>query len=151
MDFDKLVAVSGMPGLYKMVSNRSNGLVVENLDTGKVKFASTRKHQFTPLASIAIFTDDEDESVELKNVFKTMLEKMEEIPPVKSSAGKNELMEYLEKILPTYDRDRVYPGDVKKLIKWFNFLKERDLLKFEEEKEETKTSDKPSDSHDEEE
>lgn len=58
MNLDKLVAVSGMSGVYRMSANRSNGLIVEEIPTGKLKFASVRKHQFTPLESIGIYTDD---------------------------------------------------------------------------------------------
>ena len=56
MSKKELIAISGVPGLYKMVGNRSNGLIVEDLDTGKRKFVSMRKHQFSPLETIAIFT-----------------------------------------------------------------------------------------------
>ena len=60
MNLEKLVAVSGMSGLYRMAANRSNGLIIEDIKSGKRSFASARKHQFTPLESIAIYTDDGD-------------------------------------------------------------------------------------------
>ncbi len=131
MNLENLVAVSGLPGVYKMASNRSNGLVIENLDTGKKRFASVRKHQFTPLESIAIYTDDGD-STEIKNVFRNMLERFDEIPPVNAKSKPEQLHNYFKEILPNYDRDRVMTGDIKKLIKWFNFLKERNYLTNEE-------------------
>ena len=134
MKLEKLVAVSGLSGIYKMAANRSNGLIIEDLDSGKKRFASARKHQFTPLESISIFTDD-GESTELKNVFKMMLEQLEDNPPISVSANSTELHEYFADILPTYDRDRVHTGDIKKVIKWFNFLLEKDLLTIEEETE----------------
>jgi hypothetical protein len=71
MNLEKLVAVSGRSGLFRMASNRANGLVVEDLDNGKRFFVSARLHQFTPLASISIYTDTEEETVELKQVFKS--------------------------------------------------------------------------------
>ena len=77
---ENLLAVSGMSGLYKMKTNRSNGLIVEDLDEGKSQFVSMRKHQFTPLESVAIFTFTD--SVELEKVFKTMAEKESDLPVV---------------------------------------------------------------------
>lgn len=135
MKIEDFVAVSALPGIYKMVANRSNGLIVEDLDTGKRRFASARKHQFTPLASIGIYTDDD--TTELKEVFKSMSEKLETTPLVKSTAPTPELVEYFGAILPEYDRDRVHLSDIKKVIKWFTFLNERDLLDFSEEEETT--------------
>lgn len=127
MKLDNLIAVSGLPGLYRMASNRSNGLIVENLDTGKKRFASARKHQFTPLGSIAIFTDD-GESVELANVFRNMKDQFEDTPPVSTSSKNDELFDYFEDILPNYDKEKVFPGDIKKVIKWFTCLHNNELL-----------------------
>lgn len=127
MNLENIVAVSGLPGLYKMAANRSNGLIIEDMDSGKKRFASSRKHQFTPVESIAVYTDDGD-STEITNVFKSMLENMNDNPPVDSKGGHRELFEYFAAILPNYDRDRVVIGDVKKIIKWFNFLNDRGYL-----------------------
>lgn len=126
MNLEKLVAVSGMPGLYRMAANRSNGLIVEDLLSGKLKFASTRKHQFTPLESIGIYTDDGD-TVELKVVFGNMLEQFSENPPVDAGSDSQTLFAYFATILPSFDRDRVHTGDVKKVIRWFSFLQENSL------------------------
>lgn len=134
MNLDDLIAVSGLPGLYRMAANRSNGLIVEHLETGKRRFVSARKHQFTPLGSIAIYTDDGD-SVELANVFRNMRDQFDDRPPVDTSAKSEELFDYFADVLPNYDPDRVYPGDVKKVIKWFNSLKENGLLTDTEEEE----------------
>lgn len=126
-EFDQLVAVSGLPGLYKMVANRSNGLIIEDLDEGKRRFAPSRKHQFTPLASIGIYTDD-GETRELGAVFRSMRDKMEETPPPALDENPESLRTYLSIVLPDYDRDKVYVSDIKKLIKWFTFLNERNLI-----------------------
>ncbi len=131
MNLDQLVAVSGMPGIYRIAANRNNGLIVEDLSTGKKRFASARKHQFTPLESIAIFTDDGD-SIELKYVFRNMLQQIEDHPPVDPNAQAEILHEYFAEVLPTYDRDRVFTGDIKKIIKWFNYLNEQGILQTEE-------------------
>jgi hypothetical protein len=132
MNLEKLVAISGRSGLFRMTSNRANGLIVEDLDNGKRFFVSARLHQFTPLASISIYTDTEEETVELKQVFKRMADNMETTPPLDAKAEGNELRSYFEKIMPEHDREKVLISDIKKLIKWFGFLKERNLLNFDE-------------------
>jgi len=128
MKLDNLIAVSGLSGIYRMAANRSNGLIIEDVKTGKRRFASSRKHQFTPLESIAIYTDDGD-STELKNVFRNMLQQQEDNPPPSGSGTSSEaLHEYFADVLPNYDRDRVFTGDIKKLVKWFNYLNDSGLI-----------------------
>ncbi len=140
MKIDELVAVSGMSGIYKMVANRGNGLIIESLEDGKRKLAPSRKHQFTPLASIGIYTDDDTE--ELRVVFRSMLEQYESNPPVSLGASAGELTDYFAKILPTFDRDRVFVSDIRKAIKWFNFLNDRKLLNVEDLQEPEKEEEK---------
>ena len=132
MNLDKLVAVSGRPGIYKMAANRSNGLIIEDLDTGKKIFAPSRKHQFTPLESISIYTETEENTVELKQVFHSMLEQIETHPPVDPKTNSGAIKAYFKQVLPDYDRDKVLVSDIKKLIKWFVFLNDRNLLSLDE-------------------
>ena len=132
MNLEEYVAVSGMPGLFRLVANRSNGLVVAHLDSGKSKFAPARKHQFTPLASIGIYTETDTE--ELSAVFGTMLKQLETNPPVPPKSSSDDILEYFDMILPKFDRDRVSVSDIRKVIKWFNFLNERNLLSLDEAK-----------------
>jgi hypothetical protein len=139
MNLEKLVAISGKGGLFSMVSNRSNGLIVEDLDNNKRFFVSARMHQFTPLASISIYTDTEEETVELKDVFKRMKAGLADNPLVDAKADSNEFRTYFDKIMPEHDRDKVLISDIKKLTKWFSFLHERNLIT-EEEAEETTES-----------
>ncbi|MCB0629959.1 MAG: DUF5606 domain-containing protein [Lewinella sp.] len=131
MKIEEIMAVSGLPGLYRMAANRNNGLIIEDLQSGKKRFASSRKHQFTPLGSIGIYTDD-GETAELKIVFRNMLDQLDDNPPVDAGASPDELQEYFTDILPNYDRDRVKLGDMKKVIKWFNFLNGKGLLEDDE-------------------
>lgn len=138
MNLESFVYVTGEPGLYEMVASRDNGLVLKSLDTGKAKFYSVRKHQFTPLGTVAIYTLEDSEP--LKNVFATIKSKFEETPPVAVKSEKHIIQEYFEGILPNYDEDKVSVKDMKKVIKWFNILNERGLL--EETEETTETDDK---------
>ena len=124
--FQKYVAVTGLPGIYKIGATRNNGLLIENMDDGKTKFISMRKHQFTPLGTVSIYTTNDTE--ELKKVFQNMLDQYDDNPPPAINSKAQDLFEYFEDILPTYDKDQVFIGDVKKVIKWFNFLRERDFF-----------------------
>ena len=121
------MAVSGLPGLYKMVANRPNGLIVSDLKGEHRKFCSIRRHQFTPLGSVSIYTSED--STELKKVLESMKDHEaagNEIP--NSNGSGNELTEFFKTILPDYDPSRVYQNDIKKIIKWYSFLKEESLL-----------------------
>ncbi|HMQ07850.1 MAG TPA: DUF5606 domain-containing protein [Saprospiraceae bacterium] len=126
MKLKDIVAITGVAGLNKMLTNRNNGLVAEHLDTGKTKFYPIRKHQFTPLETVAVYTYAG--TAELKEIFETMRQKMHELPLPSSSAPAPELMEYFENILPDYDKDRVFSADVKKLLKWFVILDSKGYL-----------------------
>lgn len=142
MNLERIMAISGMAGLYKMITNKSNGLIVANFDTGKKRFISARKHQFTPLETISIYTDDGD-SVPLTKVFQSMIDQKEDNPPIKTSASGEDITEYFTDILPNYDKDKVYLSDMKKVVKWFKFIEERDIFnmpseELEEEEKENK-------------
>ena len=133
--FESLIAVSGMPSLHKLVANRPNGLILEDVATGRRGFASARKHEFTPLASIGVYTNDGD-TVELGKVFKTMQEKKEKVPVPENQAGADDLRAYFDEVLPNYDRDQVSISDMRKLVKWYRVVEENDLIPSEEGNEE---------------
>lgn len=127
MNLEKVVAVSGLPGLYNLVATRSNGLIIEDMDNGSRKFVSVREHAFTPLASVSIFTYDDP--VEIDKIFAVMQAKLTEQDPAAIIQKSNQdISAYFEVILPDYDKDRVHIGDMKKVLKWFTFLQERQLL-----------------------
>ena len=130
MNLENLMSVSGKPGLYRMINNKRSGLVVEHLLTKKREFASSRQHQFTPLASIAIFTDDGD-SVPLSDALEKMLEQYEDNPPPEGKASAEDYREYMRDVMPNHDEERVYTSDIKKLCKWFGILKESGALEAE--------------------
>ncbi|MFB6342721.1 DUF5606 domain-containing protein [Saccharicrinis sp. FJH62] len=133
-----ILSISGKPGLYKMITQGKNSIIVESLLDGK----RIPAHSFAKVISledIAIFTETEE--VSLAEVFKAIIEKEGEgnpAPDAKKISG-DELKEYFEEILPEYDRDRVYVSDMKKVLVWFNLLLENDLLKMDEEDKEEET------------
>ena len=132
MRLKDLVVVTGFPGVQKMVTNRNNGMVIEDMDSGKVRFAPIRKHQFSPLETISVFVEGEDDSVEIREVFQSMYDKLADTPVVKLDAKTDELRAYFTTVLPNHDRDRVHVSDIKKIVRWFNFLHERGYMTMEE-------------------
>lgn len=130
MNIDDYIAVSGKPGLYRLTANRTNGLILEDIDSGKSRFFSAMRNQFTPLNSISIYTTRD--TMSLENVLRNMLQQYEDNPPVNPNSSSEELEDYFMDILPDYDTDKVFTGDIKKIIKWFNYLNDRDLLTLDE-------------------
>jgi len=127
MNLKDILAVSGMPGLYKLVNSRSNGLQVSSLDdSSRTIFCSVRKHQFTPMETVAIYTMSD--TVELSTIFERMLDQLEENPPATHNGDKQALEDYFSSIVPDYDEDKVYISDMKKVVKWFAILNEKGYL-----------------------
>ena len=120
MYIKNILSASGLPGLFKLVKNRSNGLIIENILNGKRMFASSRKHQFSPLESIGIYTHDD--TIELSTVLDRIHEKALELPPPRKKASGTELTNYFVQIVPDYDRDMVKIGDIKRLLSWYSIL-----------------------------
>lgn len=119
MELTDILAVSGKPGLYKLVTSNNSRLIVESLDDGKKRPISAT-NKISSLGDIAIFTLEED--VPLKDVFAAIYAKTggKEAPSHKGNAA--ELRTFLSDILDDLDHDRVYDSDLKKLFQWFNIL-----------------------------
>lgn len=122
MDYNKLVAVSGLPGLYELVNSKTDGAIVRSLDDKTTKFAATRKHQFSHLESIEIYTMGEN--VNLADIFKAMDASGEALPDAKDDKA---VKSYFQKVYGDMDFDRVYASDMKKMVKWFDILKKNDI------------------------
>ncbi len=138
MDLKEIVSVSNLPGLHKVVAQRNDGLIVQQLGEERSKFASSRSHMFTPLDGITIYT--EDDSATLSDVLWTMKQLSEtNTPPNGKKASSAELSEYFRKVLPDYDEERVYVSDIKKLLKWYELLDAHGLITEPVAEEETAT------------
>ncbi|MCH5215786.1 MAG: DUF5606 domain-containing protein [Muribaculaceae bacterium] len=140
----EILSISGRPGLYKLISYGKNMVVVESVVEGKRMPAGARD-KIISLGDIAIYTDSEE--TPLANVFQTMYNKYEgKAIEVKAYKNNDALFDFFEDILPSFDRERVYPSDVKKIISWYNTLVNAGLTDFSlpepksEEKEETNKS-----------
>ncbi len=134
MNLKDILAISGLPGLFKMMDSRGNGLLVQGIDGGKTKFYSMRKHQFTPMETVAIYTMSD--TIELSEILQRMLDQITENPPAGVKDSKEKIEDYFSSIVPDYDEDRVYVSDMKKVIKWFSILNEKGYLTMEPDDEE---------------
>ncbi len=134
MNLEKYLVVAGVPGVHKLISSRANGLVIEDRNEGRTRFVPVRQQQVTPIATVAIYTDTEEGTIALTDVFQKMLDQYDSLPPAELTANSAALREYFSAILPEHDRDRVHINDIKKCIKWFNFMREKGI--FEEAKRE---------------
>ena len=135
-----IVAISGQPGLFKLVAEAKSSIIVESLVTGK-RMPAYSTSKVSSLEDIAIFTQTGE--VTLKAVLKSISEKENGAEVGKLDSG-NALKAYFEQILPEYDKDRVYTSDMKKVIQWYNLLLKNELLNFDEEpvEEEEKAAEK---------
>jgi len=127
---DTILAISGKPGLFRLVSRGNRNLIVETLDDKHRRMPAFATDRITSLSDIAMFTDDDD--VELWKVLESLGKKEESkqssLDYKKCSA--DELHEYFAAVLPNYDRDRVRDSDIKKLIQWYNILIENGITDF---------------------
>jgi hypothetical protein len=138
MEYREIVAVTGLGGLFHLLTTKSDGAIVRNLEDKSTKFISARLHNVTPIETIEVYTTGEN--VRLQEVFKSMLANEVSIPPVDpKSADNNSIKAYFKSVLPEFDEERVYVSDMKKMLKWYKLLKANDLLKFEEPQEEPTT------------
>lgn len=128
-----ILAISGKPGLYKLVSRGNNSLIVEALDATHKRMPAFGNDRITSLADIAMFTETDD--VPLMTILASLrnLESGKESSLNYKKASPDELHEYFTKVLPEWDRDRVHNSDIKKLIQWYNILVKAGVTDFEEE------------------
>ena len=122
MEYSKLVAVTGMPGLYELVNSKSDGAIVRSLEDNSTKFASSRIHNFSHLESIEVYTVRDN--VNLVEIFQAMEKAGGSLPDGKDNAV---LKKYFEKAYPDLDFERVYASDLKKMVKWFDILKKQKI------------------------
>lgn len=127
-----ILAISGKPGLYKLVSQAKNMLIVETVDAAKKRMPVYASDKVISLGDIAMYTDDDE--VPLAEVLESV--KKKENAAVTAidykKASVEELNAFMAEVLPTYDRDRVHTSDIKKLIQWYNLLVSNGVTEFVE-------------------
>jgi hypothetical protein len=132
MEYNKVVAVTGLAGLFELVTSKTDGAIVRSLEDNTTKFVSSRVHNFSHLESIEVYTTKDN--VNLVDVFKAMKEKKSPLPDTKNNAS---IKKYFETIFPEIDFERVYPSDMKKMIKWFEILQNKVEFKLSQSEDET--------------
>ena len=118
MEYSKIVAVSGMPGLFELINSKTDGAIVRSLDDKSTRFVSSRIHQFSHLESIEIYTVQDN--VNLVDVLNAMDKAGGSLPDEKDASA---VKKYFEKVFPDLDFERVYASDMKKMVKWYEVLK----------------------------
>ena len=134
---ETILAIAGKPGLYRLVNRGNRSLIVETIDKAKKRMPAFGTDRIISLADIAMYTDSEE--VPLRQVLKNMLEKEggKKASIDVKKAPKEELAAYVGEVLPNFDRDRVFPSDMKKLVQWYDILVENGLTDFDEALKET--------------
>lgn len=122
MEYNRIIAVTGLPGLFELVSSKTDGAIVRSLDDKSTKFVSSRVHNFSHLESIEIYTVRDN--VNLVDIFQSMEKSTVALPDGKDAA---KLKTYFQEVYPDMDFGRVYNSDMKKMVKWFEVLKKNDI------------------------
>lgn len=119
MEFSKIISVAGKPGLFQVISQSKNAIIVQGInDTKRVAINATQNVSL--LENIAIYTYEED--LPILEVFKAMSEKTNGEKAISHKESGNKLTSFFAEVLPNYDDERVYTSNIKKVIQWFNIL-----------------------------
>ncbi|MCG1036364.1 DUF5606 family protein [Polaribacter sargassicola] len=138
MEFSKIIAVTGKPGLFQVISQTKNAVIAESLLDNK-RLAINATQNVSLLENIAIYTYEED--VPLLDVFTSMFKQTEGKEALSHKENAKKLTAFFAEVLPDYDEERVYSSNIKKVIQWFNILVKAgmDFSEVEEKTEETET------------
>jgi hypothetical protein len=141
MEYNKIIAVTGLPGLYELLSSKADGAIVRSLDDKTTRFVASRSHNFSHLETIEVYTVRDN--VNLVDILKAMEASGEKLPDEKDNGA---LKAYFGKVYPDLDFDRVYSSDLKKMVKWFGVLQSNNIeIKLSEPEEEVETVEEISD------
>ncbi|MGB8705214.1 MAG: DUF5606 domain-containing protein [Gillisia sp.] len=135
MGLEKILSISGKPGLYELTAQTRGGFIAKSITDGN-KIAVNVRHNVSLLSEIAIYTYTEE--VPLGEIFQKMYEKEDGKEAISHKASKKELENYFAEVLPDYDVDRVYQSDIKKIIQWYNLLVNNGFTEFKKDSEENK-------------
>jgi hypothetical protein len=117
MEYSKIIAVSGLPGLHELISSKTDGAIVRSLEDKSTRFISSRIHNFSHLESIEIYTVTDN--VNLVDILQAMQKSSKAVPDTKDNAA---IKNYFTEVYPDIDFERVYSSDMKKIVKWFEVL-----------------------------
>lgn len=141
MNLTGIIAISGKPGLYKVLAQGKNNIIVESLEDKK-RVPAYASDRISALDDISIYTYDEDKP--LREIFTSIYEKENGKETISHKEDQNKLKAYLIEVLPNFDQERVYASDIKKIFQWYNLLfKAGALILDEEVKEDIATAEAP--------
>jgi hypothetical protein len=121
-DLKELAAISGQPGLYRLVRPARHGVLVESLDAKATRSLAPASNKVSLLSEIGIYAQDSDDTLPLTDVFERIHQKYGASLPVTNKSNESELTGFLADVMPEYDRDRVYLSDIKKLATWYGIV-----------------------------
>ncbi len=121
-DLKELAAISGMPGLHRLLRPAHHGVLVESLAERPMRTLAPAKNKVSLLSEISIYTQDPDVTVPLTEVFERMHQQHGATLPVSAKSSEPELSSFLAEVIPDYDRERVYQSDIKKLVSWYSLV-----------------------------
>lgn len=122
MEYNRIVAVTGMPGLYEVLSSKADGAIVRSLEDKSTKFVSSRVHNLSHLESIEVYTVRDN--VTLADIFSAIKNSGAPLPDTKDNKV---VKSYFETVYPDLDFERVYPSDMKKMVKWYDVLTQNEV------------------------
>lgn len=128
MELEKVMSISGKPGLYELKAQTRGGFIAESMLDGK-KISVNMRHNVSLLSEIAVYTYTEE--VPLREIFQKIKEKENGGEAISHKESKQKLEDYFREILPEYDEDRVYISDIKKILQWYNLLISKGITEFE--------------------
>ncbi|MEO6883374.1 MAG: DUF5606 domain-containing protein [Bacteroidia bacterium] len=134
MDLSGIISIGGMSGLYKVVAQSKNGIIVESL-VDKKRIPAYSNYKISGLEEISVFSTGDD--IPLKEVFTKIADKEKLGAAIEHKAAEADLKKYFLEALPNYDQERVHISDIRKVIQWYNILQKSGWLKKEEEKKES--------------
>lgn len=131
MEYKDIAAVAGKGGLFKILKPTKTGVILESLDEKKTKLVASIHNKVSVLDEISIYTTDQEGTAPLPDVFRKINEEFGDDPGVDKNSDGDELKSFLTHILPTYDEERVYVSDIKKLVTWYAIIEKNapELLK----------------------
>lgn len=117
MEYNRIIAITGLGGLFELLSSKSDGAIVKSLEDQQTRFVSSRVHNFSHLESIEVYTNREN--INLVDLFKAIQTSGEALPSDKDAAA---VKAFFVKVYPDLDFDRIYNSDMKKMVKWYSLL-----------------------------
>ena len=125
MNLEGILSIEGKPGLFKMVSQAKNTIIVEGI-VDKKRMPLYASHQVSALEDIGIYTYSD--TTPLSEIFDSIAKKEKGQPCLSHKSSKDELFAWMREVLPEFDEDQVYQSDIKKLAQWYNILQENGLI-----------------------